>query len=114
MTTSLSSPFDVDARIASDSVSRVRLGFEVESQLHRSGYLALQDVSCDVLLEETVRLYGQVPNHYLKQVAQEIARAVEGVRDVLNQIEVVAPSERPPLGPDRVSAGADRSHRTRG
>ena len=48
------------------------------------------------------------------QVAQEIAHAVERVREVINQIEVAAPSGRIPLGHDRVSAGAERSHCTRG
>ena len=39
-------------------------------------------------------LHGCLPSYYLKQLAQEIAAGVEGVRLVVNKIEVTAPARR--------------------
>jgi osmotically-inducible protein OsmY len=74
-----------------------------EERLRRSSYLALQDVSC-IAREDVVYLHGYLPSHYLKQVAQEIAARVEGVRCVINRIKVLAPDrsgrERRPSAED--------------
>jgi hypothetical protein len=37
-----------------------------------------------------MRLIGRLPTYYLKQVAQAVVTEVEGVRRVVNLIEVVA------------------------
>jgi osmotically-inducible protein OsmY len=36
-----------------------------------------------------VRLRGSIPSYYLKQLAQETARKVPGVRRIQNELEVV-------------------------
>jgi hypothetical protein len=91
------------------SSRRAGIGLEAERRLRRSGYLALQDVSCDACAEG-VRLRGRLPSYYLKQVAQAVVAEVEGVRRVINLIEVVAPASRPTVGRER-AAGADESTR---
>jgi osmotically-inducible protein OsmY len=73
---------------------------DVESRLRRSGYLALRDVTCEVQAG-IARLRGRLPSYYLKQMAQAIVADVEGVRRVVNLIEVVVPSSRPSQGHDR-------------
>jgi osmotically-inducible protein OsmY len=63
----------------------------VEQRLGASGYLALRRIHCECECEGGVLLLrGRVRSQYLKQVAQTIAAAVEGVHRVDNQIEVVA------------------------
>ena len=90
---------------ASGASCGTSIGSEAESRLRRSGYLALRDVSCDAH-EGMLRLRGHLPSYYLKQLAQEIAFEVEGVRGVINQIEVIAPASRPVVGCDRATTGA--------
>jgi len=58
-----------------------------EKRLRRSTYLALHDVSC-IASGDIVYLDGCLPSYYLKQVAQELAAGVDGVRRVVNRIEV--------------------------
>jgi osmotically-inducible protein OsmY len=70
---------------------RARVATEALRRLRSTGYLALQDVSCDVH-EECVHLRGRLPSYYLKQVAQTAVAEVEGVRRLINQIEVTAPT----------------------
>jgi osmotically-inducible protein OsmY len=63
----------------------------LEERLGASGYLALRRIHCECECEDGVLcLRGCVPSQYLKQVAQMIATAVEGVHRVDNQIKVVA------------------------
>jgi len=66
---------------------------KAEDQLRRSSYLSLRDISC-IASDGVVYLHGCLPSNYLKQVAQEIASGVEGVRHVVNRIEVFAPIGR--------------------
>ena len=66
---------------------------KAEERLRRSSYLALRDISC-IASDGVVYLHGCLPSYYLKQVAQEIASGVEGVRHVVNRIEVVAPTSQ--------------------
>jgi osmotically-inducible protein OsmY len=61
----------------------------VERGLEASGYLALRQIQCDCR-GGVLCLRGDVSSHYLKQVAQAIAAAVEGVRRVDNQIKVLS------------------------
>jgi osmotically-inducible protein OsmY len=70
-----------------------RIRLSVESRLQSSGYTALRDVRCDFERRE-VRLYGTLPTHYLKQVAQALVAELEGVRLVENQIQVVPSAPR--------------------
>jgi len=60
---------------------------KVAERLRRSNYGALRDISCSTSDGE-VCLMGFLPSYYLKQVAQEIASGVEGVRHVVNRIKV--------------------------
>jgi BON domain len=72
-----------------------------QEMFRASNYLALRAVCC-IIDDGVVCLDGNLPTHYLKQVAQEIAIGVEGVRQVVNRIEVVGSTGRshslsPPL-----------------
>jgi len=67
----------------------------VERRLQRSGYTALSRVSCEFQKESGVlHLRGAVGSHYLKQVAQELVRDIEGVHSVDNQIRVTRRAPR--------------------
>jgi hypothetical protein len=81
------SPVGFHRTIAGDlpAISIDRL---VEERLRRSGYLALRDVRC-VTQGDSQYLHGGVPSYFLKQLAQEVAGEVEGVRKVVNRIEVL-------------------------
>ncbi|AGA26841.1 BON domain-containing protein [Singulisphaera acidiphila] len=73
------------------------LSLEVERRLRGSGYLALRGVSYEVCAG-IVRLRGCLPTYYLKQVAQAIVSEIDDVDQIINQIEIVAPAGRSPLG----------------
>jgi osmotically-inducible protein OsmY len=73
-----------------------------EDRFCASGYLALRDVTCTVS-DGVASLHGSLPSHYLKQLAQEIAATVEGVRLVVNKIDVKAPA-RPSRAPQAKNA----------
>ena len=61
----------------------------VEGKLQRGSYSALSRIRCEFQRESGVlHLRGSVPSYYLKQVAQELVRDVEGVRLVNNQLSV--------------------------
>jgi osmotically-inducible protein OsmY len=55
--------------------------------LHRP-HLTQQRLWCE-FNEGQLYLRGQVPSFYLKQLAQEAVVGIEGVRQVVNDIEVV-------------------------
>jgi osmotically-inducible protein OsmY len=59
----------------------------VESRLRQSGYSGLWSVTCE-FREGAATLRGAVPSFYLKQLAQALARQTEGVRQVINRIDV--------------------------
>ncbi len=61
----------------------------VAGRLRKSGYPALRRVSCESH-EGVLVLRGHVPSYYLKQVAQELVRGVEGAEMILNKVEVCA------------------------
>jgi osmotically-inducible protein OsmY len=60
-------------------------------RLDAIGYPSLRQVKCAVHDGQLV-LAGVVPSFYLKQVAQTVALAVEGVVSVANQLRVEYPS----------------------
>jgi osmotically-inducible protein OsmY len=66
---------------------------KAEERLRASRYLALRDISC-LASHDVLYLYGRLRSHYLKQVAQELASGVEGVRHIVNRIDVVAPTSQ--------------------
>jgi osmotically-inducible protein OsmY len=62
-----------------------------EDRLRSSSYLALRDVDCHAR-GDVVYLHGRPPSYFLKQIAQEIAAGVGGVRRVINRIDVRRPA----------------------
>jgi osmotically-inducible protein OsmY len=63
---------------------------EAQSRLRKSRYHELHLVSCD-FHEGVLTLRGCVSSFYLKQVAQELIRRLDGAEEVNNRLEVVAP-----------------------
>lgn len=61
----------------------------VQTQLCACLGRAVDGISCEVE-RGVVRLWGQSPTYYQKQLAQEAVRRVDGVRQVVNEIVVVA------------------------
>ena len=51
-------------------------------------HLAAQRIWCE-LNEQTLFLYGQVPSFYIKQLAQAAVAGLDGVDQVVNEIEVL-------------------------
>jgi osmotically-inducible protein OsmY len=62
-----------------------------ERSLRSNSYLALKNISCD-LLDGVLVLRGCLPTYYLKQIAQEVVAHLEGVKRIENQIQVVTPA----------------------
>jgi osmotically-inducible protein OsmY len=60
---------------------------EAQSRLRKSGYHELHVVSCE-FHEGVLTLRGRVSSFYLKQVAQEVIRRLEGAEEVNNRLEV--------------------------
>ncbi len=59
-------------------------------RLTQSPYHAVRRVDVDER-QGVLTLSGRVPNYYLKQMAQTAAAKVEGVKRVINRIDVVEP-----------------------
>jgi osmotically-inducible protein OsmY len=57
------------------------------ARLANTPFPPLRYVGCE-FDRGTLTLHGRVPTFYLKQVAQEAVRAVSGVRQVMNEIQV--------------------------
>jgi osmotically-inducible protein OsmY len=65
----------------------VRLAERVQHALCTTGYAILRGL--DVTVHDgIVILRGRVPSYHMKQVAQESARAITGIRQLRNQVEV--------------------------
>ena len=60
----------------------------VVERLRSSGYAELSKVACRCS-GGTAHLSGQVCSYHMKQVAQEIVRRVDEIRQVRNHIEVI-------------------------
>ncbi len=58
------------------------------ARLNRQPHLWMQRIWCE-FHDGTLRLRGQVPSFYLKQIAQTAVAGLDGVRRVVNEIEVV-------------------------
>jgi hypothetical protein len=64
-----------------------------ERALRSSPYLALRNVSCECG-GGVLTLRGFLPTYYLKQVAQAVVARIDGVRQIVNEIEVVCGAPR--------------------
>lgn len=60
---------------------------QAETALHKLPYPALHLVSCQHK-DGVLRLIGNVPSFYLKQIAQETAAKIPGVQRVRNELIV--------------------------
>ena len=56
--------------------------------LRHNAYLALKNVQCD-FHEGVLTLRGCLPTYYLKQMAQAAVGRVSGIRQIVNEIEVM-------------------------
>lgn len=65
----------------------VTLVDRVRDRLDQSGHAAMRAVSCSVE-QGCIRLTGRTRTYYLKQLAQEIARATPGAGEIANDIRV--------------------------
>jgi len=59
-----------------------------ESRLRSNSYLALKNVSCEYQQGRLI-LRGCLPTYYLKQLAQEVVARLDGVDQIVNQIDVL-------------------------
>src|SRR5262249_13392950 len=75
------------------------LGHTAEQRLRHLDSPALRNVSC-IAYGGIIYLRGCVPTYHLRQTAEDLMSTVEGVIQVVNQIDVFAPSSSPPLGHD--------------
>ncbi len=62
------------------------------ARLRQAPYQALRRVECRCE-EGVLFLRGRVPSYYMKQYAQEMVAGVSNVRQVSNDLEVVAPAQ---------------------
>ncbi|MCY2996162.1 MAG: BON domain-containing protein [Planctomycetota bacterium] len=69
------------------------LATRAEGCLQRSGYTALQNISCESR-DGVLVLRGRVSSYYLKQLAQETVRRIEGVESIVNAVEVFVDKTR--------------------
>ena len=66
---------------------------QAERRLRSHSYLALKNVSCEYR-EGVLTLRGCLPTYYLKQVAQAVVGRLDGVKRIVNEIEVTPPGRR--------------------
>lgn len=58
-----------------------------QTRLTKSSYRPVQTVECR-FHDGVLILHGRVPSYFHKQIAQEAIRAIEGVGEIENRIEV--------------------------
>lgn len=68
--------------------AEVTLVAGINAAYEESGYSLLRQVDVHVV-DGMVRLEGVLPSYFAKQLAQEIARHVPGVKQIENAIEVL-------------------------
>jgi osmotically-inducible protein OsmY len=66
---------------------------QAERRLRSHSYLALKNVSCEYR-DGVLTLRGCLPTYYLKQVAQAAVDHLDGVRHIVNDIEVTPSARR--------------------
>lgn len=69
------------------SVSRA-VAQAASERLTNNSNLCTQRISCEYM-HGVLRLQGRLPTFYQKQVAQEVVKGLDGVEQVVNNIEVV-------------------------
>ena len=74
---------------ASQGANRAEACKQAESKLCRTGYLALQRLSCE-FRSGVLTVRGRLPSYYLKQIALLVLATVEGVQFIDDQVEVSA------------------------
>jgi osmotically-inducible protein OsmY len=80
-------PADSQATLRWPLIASAELASRIRGTYQLRGFHCLSRLS--VAVEDgLVVLSGQVPTFYLKQIAQELARHVDGVREVANRISV--------------------------
>jgi len=60
---------------------------QAEQRLQNAPYLALRSVRCECR-DEALVLRGQVASFYLKQLAHQVVRSIQGVDLVVNDVQV--------------------------
>ena len=75
-----------------------RIKREVREGLASTQHSELRSVTCE-FEHGLLQLFGQVDSYYLKQLAQEHARHVDGVTHIINSIHVSDPAH-----PNRMAA----------
>lgn len=68
----------------------VNLGRQIRQAFDQSPYSALRRIDCE-LMEGDLVLRGQVPTHFMKQIASSCAAKVARDHRIVNQIQVVDP-----------------------
>lgn len=79
------------APASSEEVER-SLAVAATASLVDSGYAALSAVACRSA-GDAIILKGSVPTYHLKQLAQVFVQRVDGVRQVINRLDVQRPGE---------------------
>src|SRR5438270_1488087 len=74
-------------------IMRDRIGESARDRLLLSSYLPLRAVGCS-FRDGVLTLRGRVPSYYQKQLAQAIVAEVEGVREIVNEIQVAGAEPR--------------------
>lgn len=77
-----------DFRLIAD---RKQVAEIAEDLLRRDGSLFHETLFCE-FHEGVLTLRGRLPSYYLKQLAQTVVATVDGVTQVDNRIDVVAPA----------------------
>jgi osmotically-inducible protein OsmY len=90
-------PFSTDARSE-------QIGELAQRRLRESPYFYLKNLSCR-FADGVLTLRGRVPFEQLKVFAELIVLRVDGVKEVVNWVEVVDPMARPSGAPRVRSAG---------
>lgn len=85
------------------------VGKQVESRLRAKPHLALNHVFC-AWRNGVLTLSGCVPTHSLRRIAEALARRVEGIEHIENDIEVAAPLPLEVLARLTVVRGPERRH----
>jgi len=81
---------EATAPLLTQSLEDQHLAERVERALRARGYWALRTVRVSVNARIVI-LRGRVCSYYLKQLAQETARAVPGAHQIRNDLDVVQP-----------------------
>jgi hypothetical protein len=89
------------------SQRRSEVADTADARLHDKSRGSFRDVSCECEDEGTIILRGRSSSYYEKQIAQETVRGIDGVTQVVNEIEVTSsvtqmPTARGPSHPVRV------------